>query len=566
MLTWWQFGLTRRIVDSLAATADWKPIITLALLLGLVQVFNFAFIHLERWSNDTIGLNIDRAVARHVYTQISIHTITRLETPEYANDLHLLKMSLNNVRFMVGAVIRIVRQLVLIASYMNIIAHYNSWLLLVLLAFSIPGFVFEQKYANRMENSQQQRAQHELSVWHMADILTNSRNSREMLIFGIRPFLLRKWEAAISNVHMHFRQLHRIELTWRLLYGLSTPLCLITTQCLMIYLVSQHKLTIGDYIALTAAISSAEGTLSVIANNTLIMKQVLLFAGRLTRFLNRYASATTEETASPKVKQEIQIIAARKLSFKYPNSERLILDKIDLALERGKVLALVGENGSGKSTLASVLFGLHEIDSGMLYMNENDLNDVDRSEWFKQFSVVQQDYIRYPMSLLENITLAENAPASRQQLEWVQREYPYLIPDHLHNNPDVLLGNNLIGSVQLSGGQWQRIAAARAIVKSAPFLLLDEATSEMDPETSAQFLHKLLDERKGLTTVIVTHLMPIAAMADEIIVMHEGKIAEQGDYETLLKQRGKFSEMCLKHQINETKEEASNEYELQSFV
>ncbi len=246
-------------------------------------------------------------------------------------------------------------------------------------------------------------------------------------------------------------------------------------------------------------------------------------------------------TTGVSVAREFTQISVDGVSFRYPGMEREVLRDISLTIDKGQVVALVGENGSGKSTLAKLLAGLYSPTSGVVRWDGQDLSTVDESSIHSQVALIPQDAIRWPFTAATNITIGrfERADDRAAVVEAACRAGVDSILDDLPRGYDSVLSRYFKGGCELSGGQWQAVSIARGIFRDAPLLICDEPTAALDPRAEHriyQALRDLAHERVGCgrTIILITHRLASARMADRIFVMRSGSIVEEGTHEELM--------------------------------
>lgn len=239
------------------------------------------------------------------------------------------------------------------------------------------------------------------------------------------------------------------------------------------------------------------------------------------------------------------IIEFKNISFKYPGTERDILKDFNLTIQSGEKIALVGENGAGKSTLIKLLLRFYDVTGGEIFINGVNIKDVSVEDWHKKIGALFQDFIKYQFTFKENIYFGD---LSRKQDEELLQEAivksgadKYL--DTLPEKYNQVVGKMFEDGIDLSGGQWQKLALARAFFRNAPLLILDEPTSAIDAKAEYEIFQKVQSLQKDKTVIIISHRFSTVRNADRILVLDEGKIIEEGDHEKLMKKKGLYAEL-----------------------
>lgn len=252
--------------------------------------------------------------------------------------------------------------------------------------------------------------------------------------------------------------------------------------------------------------------------------------------------AAEEMDAGEGRREPIQKIEFKDVQFMYPKSVKKALEDLNITIHRGEKIAVVGENGSGKTTLTKLLLGMYDPCQGEIQVNGEDLLRRGKEDYQKRVSMISQQFVRYQMTLRENVAMSDLVRRGEDgQIEEALKSAG-LEADFDAAALDTLLGTQF-GSVDLSGGQWQRVAIARGIFRASEVIVMDEPTSAIDPIAEAEIFKKFLKIAEGKTAVIVSHRTGLCTMVDKIAVMKEGRLVEYGSHETLLGMDGEYARL-----------------------
>jgi ATP-binding cassette subfamily B protein len=239
------------------------------------------------------------------------------------------------------------------------------------------------------------------------------------------------------------------------------------------------------------------------------------------------------------------VIEFKNVSFKYPNTKRYILKNFNLTIKCGEKIALVGENGAGKTTLIKLLLRFYDVTDGEILLNGINIKHINLEKWYTHIGALFQDFIKYQFSFKENVFFGNQKQADNMELlkKAIKNsgadEYLKDLPDSY----DQIVGKMFTNGIDLSGGQWQKLALARAFFKNAPILILDEPTSAIDAKAEYEIFQKVQELQKDKTVIIISHRFSTVRNADRILVLNQGTIVEEGNHESLMKEKGLYAEL-----------------------
>ena len=288
--------------------------------------------------------------------------------------------------------------------------------------------------------------------------------------------------------------------------------------------------------------SKVESAITSITSSLFSIYTDLMYCQYLVTFFDLVNEREKNVKPGKKDIHDINTIELRNVSYRYPNSKNYALENISLKFEKGRKYVLVGENGSGKTTLIKILNGLYLDYEGDILVNGINLKNIDQFKYKKLISVIFQDYNNYELTARENIGLGDVSKIEDfnavYEAATIGGSKDFI--ESLPNQFDQQLGNWFEGGIQLSGGQWQKIAISRALIKKAEVSFFDEPTASLDPSSEYMFFNNLTKYSNNKITVFVTHRFTNARIADKVFVFKNGQIVETGNHEELLNKNGLY--------------------------
>lgn len=440
----------------------------------------------------------------------------------------------------------VIRCIVSIVSISGLIISQVWWAVVVIAVFCIPLFVIslwagKKNYAAKVETRKYERRY----SYYSDEVLTNREAVEERTIF-------RYTEDITKRYYKDFETSRDIQLrvylkTLIAMKSTSISLVIITLLIAFTFIgpVLNGDVTSGMFMGIITALLGIAETLGwQLQDATKNITEAKEYMTDLTTFLEmEYMEGATDlPDKEPIIFESLEFI---NVKFKYPNREEYILDNLSFRLEADKHYAFVGSNGAGKTTITKLLTRLYDEYEGRILLNGNDIRTYPLSSIKALFSVVYQDFSRYQISMADNIALGDTARQidKKQVLDITTKIGLKDTINHLPNGVDTTLGRIKENSSDLSGGQWQKVAIARSLLSRAPIKILDEPTSALDPIAENQLYKEFEELMKGKTTIFISHRLGSTKLADEILVIENGHIAEKGTHSLLMKEKGIYARM-----------------------
>jgi ATP-binding cassette subfamily B protein len=422
------------------------------------------------------------------------------------------------------------------------------WTLAVLLLVAnIPGIWLRLYYADILYNFQRTQTPEARKSAYFNWLLTGDRPSRELRLFGLGNYFISLFKISFLKQKEEEINIIRRRTVIELISNLFKASALLITLLFIARQTINGKLSLGQMAMFLLAFRQGMMYVKDLFGAMAGLYEDGLFIGDTFEFLNLKESVTAVEpvvTPSPLKKK----IVVENLSFTYPGNNFTTISNVSFEIKKGEIIALVGPNGAGKSTLVRLLCRLYDPDSGNVKYDGNDIRNIDPQEYRKLFSVVFQDFMLYNLSAGDNIRMGnidERNPESGIKSSAESTGVHELI-NNLPNGYDTVIGNLFDDSHELSWGEWQKIALARALFRDAPVLILDEPSSALDADTEYDIFSRFREIVKGRTSILISHRFTNVSLADRIIVLDKGSIAETGTHDELMKRGGIYFTMFLK--------------------
>lgn len=374
-------------------------------------------------------------------------------------------------------------------------------------------------------------------------LLTNKDSAKEIRVLGLRDFLLNRWANLYFKTGKEVLNLSKRNLKIASLLDAVSHMFIFGSYLIIIYSTINKTLKIGEFVTSTQAVQGLQGSILQVGFNLSSIYSDSLYLKDLFNFLDlSFANENEDKDNINNIRNSIRF---ENVSFSYPNTHQAVLKNVNFEIKKGETIAIVGENGSGKSTLVKCLMGLYEPDKGEILFDDIPLSKINKCSLWENLSVVFQDFIKYNFTIKDNITFGNVKERNNSiKLKDAAKKCGlngYI--DQLEDGYNSFLGKYLKEGVDFSGGQWQRLAIARAIFKDSEILILDEPTASVDPNTELQIFEKFKELSVDKTTIIISHRLATTTFADRILVLKNGEIEEVGTYRELMHRKGHFYKM-----------------------
>lgn len=544
--------LTRWLVDDLAAAIGggihWEnvlPVLLPAALIGGILLLTEAFHSLTAWVRVAQAELVQDHISTLVHRQAVAVDLAFYEIPDYYDQLSRASSEASSRSIsLLESGGSLFQNLITFVAMAAILLPYGLWLPLALVVSTAPAFYVVLQHNVRYHDWWQKVTIDRRWADYYETILTRGGTAAEVRLFGLGPYFQRAYQSLRARLRTEHVALLKRQGLDRLLVGSLALLAAAGAVLWMGWRALQGFLTLGDLALFYQAFRKGQDLMRSLLGSVSQLYTNTLFLENLFRYLQLRPQIVDRNDPVPVPKRHEQSINFRNVTFSYPGSPEPTLQKFNFEIPAGQVAAIVGTNGAGKSTLVKLLCRLYDPQEGGVELDGRDIREFAVEEWRRQITVLFQYPVLYHATARENIALGDTtrAPDSAQIEAAAHSAGAQKIIKRLANGYDTMLGKRLANGTDLSGGEWQRLALARAFFRQAPILVLDEPTSAMDSWAELEWLASLRSLAKGRTTILITHRFTTARRADVIYVMDNGSIVESGSHEDLLAQGGFYAQ------------------------
>jgi ATP-binding cassette, subfamily B, bacterial len=522
-------------------SAIWKLLI-LELLLAVAADTTGRFISLV---DSLLGDRFTNHVSIRLMEHANSLDLVSFEDPVFYDKMERARRQTTARLGMLGSLAGMAQQFVTLLSLISAVIFFSPWLLLLLAAATIPVFFGETRFAMLNYSMLYRYTPERRELDYLRWLGASNESAKEVKIFGLGPYLIQRARILFQRFYLENKRLAIHRAVHGTLLNVLPTGAYYAAYAIIIAKALAGALTVGDLTLMAGAFSRSRAIMEGLVSGLAGVSEQALFIKDLFDFFQTNPTIASKPDAIPAPRPIRSGFEFRDVSFAYPESETRVLSNVNFRFYPQERIALVGENGAGKTTLVKLLARLYDPTEGQILLDGVDLRDYDVDELRHEIGVIFQDYMRYDMLAAENIGFGRIDELQNQErvTRSAEKSLAAGVVSKLPKNYQQMLGRRFEGGVDLSTGQWQKVALARAYMRDAQILILDEPTASLDARAEFEVYQRFVDLTAGKMAVLISHRFSTVRMADRILVLEHGRIVEQGSHHQLVQMGGKYAEL-----------------------
>ena len=462
--------------------------------------------------------------------------VTVYEDPIFYDRLERARVQATDRLAMIQQMGRLIQQSVTAIAFSAVLVRYSPFLLLLLIAGILPAFLGESHFAflTYAKNFRQTPARRQMD--YLRQVGGSKEAAKELKLFNLSGYLTDRFTELSLKIFEENVALNKRRLFWGGLLAITGQLGYYGAYGYSIYQTIQGRYSIGDLTLITTAIMQAMANIQQAFSTASGVADQALFLTDLLAFFEMKPTVANKENGLP-IPSPIRLgFEFRNVSFVYPGTDRRVLSNFNFTLRPGERVALIGENGQGKTTVVKLITRLYDPSEGQILLDGIDLREYDLADLHGEIGVIFQDFMRYEMTARENIAVGRiEVPHTHMEIEHAaEKSLAAGVIARLHGGYDQMLGRRFETGVDLSGGEWQKLALARAYLRDAQLLILDEPTAALDAKSELQVFERFAELTQGKMALLISHRFSTVRMADRIVVLEGGILVEEGNHSQLM--------------------------------
>jgi len=546
--------LMKLIVDQVsfnlqeANTQDFSEVVWLVIAWGSINLFTTAANTISTYVNENQNILVNHYMAEIIHQKSVSLELAYYENPQYLNTLHRAQAEAKfRPQQILNSLVSLLQNGISLVAIAGLLIYLHWATTVILLFTALPVLLVKLKFSEKKYKWTRSRTQLHRKSFYFSTLLTHAPFAKEMRLFRLGSYLRDKFNQIQHQLFKENQQLAFHQAWTTLLAKALEVMAIVGAYIFIAFRTFAGQLTIGDLVMYYQAFQKGQALLQSAMSGVATIYENKLFLNNLFEFLD-LEPAQTEFGHLPIPDLTQNAIKFEEVNFAYTPEGKRILHHINLEAKTNEVISLVGKNGAGKTTLIKLLCKLYEPTEGNIWIGSTNLKDIQVQELRKQISVIFQDFIQYQWNAAENIAIGDiDKEIDLQKVEEAaQLSGASELIEQLPQQYQTTLGKSFVGGEELSVGQWQKIALARAFYSDAQIIVLDEPTSSMDALAEYEFFKRLKMIAQHKIIFLISHRLSSATMSDRIYFIEDGAITESGSHDELIQLNGAYAQLFNK--------------------
>jgi ATP-binding cassette, subfamily B, bacterial len=492
-----------------------------------------------------LGDRFTNRVSVRLMQHATILDLASFEDPIFYDKLERARRQTTGRMGLMAGIMKIFQDVVSLVSLSAGLIVFSPWLMALLVAAVIPAFLGENHYSKLAYSVLFRRTPQRRQLDYLRLLGASAQSAKEVKIFGLGGFFTERYRSVAGAIESENRDLAIRRAIAGSALNIVATACYYGAYVVVLMRTLAGAITLGMFTFLTGAFSRSRSYIENILSSFNDISEETMYLKDLFDFFEIQPTIHPAAASLPAPRPIRDGFVFENVTFAYPGAERPVVENINFHLNAGEKVALIGQNGAGKTTLVKLMARLYDPTEGRILLDGVDLRDYDVEDVRREIGVIFQDYMRYDAIVRENIGFG-NVGALSEERRIRDAAFKSLAQSVIEKLPagiDQMVGRRFDGGVDLSGGEWQKLALARAYMRDAQLIILDEPTATLDARAEYEVFLRFADLTRGRMAVLISHRFSTVRMADRILVLANGQIQEQGTHSELLKVKGHYAEL-----------------------
>ncbi|PEE67847.1 hypothetical protein COM73_27235 [Bacillus thuringiensis] len=540
--------ITQELINTILVSIgkSFDPVLFWFVLLAIVSLVLVLVQIIQGYLQSVLQILIVYKLNVKLMKKSSELSLTDFENPEIYDKLQRAQGEVGTRPFQVfTTLLSIITGIITLLSSAVVLITWKWWVFLLLIITPIISTYYSLKIGKWEFDIQVQRTPKFRKSWYYSFLLTKDINYKEIKAFNLGEYIVNRYKKIYDDFIVMDKKIARRKAVVGLIFSCLEEIIGLFITLFIIFVTFTGEILIGNLMGYMKAVGLCVTSFKGVFNSIASLLQNNLYIKQFFEFLDLETDMSVGKQDDYIELGDIKKIEFQNVSFKYPGTQKYALKNVSFSIKKGQIIGIVGENGSGKSTLTKLLLRLYRVEEGTILINDQDINKYSEEDVRKRMSVVFQDYVKYELTVQDNIGLGNVKSLQNKEriLQSAEKSGAKSMIEQFPEGINTQLGSWFAESQQLSGGQWQKIAVARSFFKPADIYILDEPSAVLDPISEKHIFDKFFNVVEDKIGIFTSHRFSTIKIANEILVFDKGSLVEKGSHNQLVEQNGYYSKL-----------------------